>query len=54
VSTSIDNVLLCRYKQGMSMNWKSSIDHYVADDSWPIVNCYIQNAVDIVALHSQI
>jgi hypothetical protein len=29
------------------MNWKSSIDHYVADDYWSIVNCYIQNAVDI-------
>jgi hypothetical protein len=32
VSTSIDNVLLCRYKQGMSTNSKSLIDHCVADD----------------------
>jgi hypothetical protein len=31
----------------MSVNWKSLINHCVADDYWPIVNCYIQNVVDI-------
>lgn len=31
----------------MSVNWKSSVDHCVANDYWSIVNCYIQNVVDI-------
>ncbi len=31
----------------MNTNWKSSIDHCVANDYWLMVNCYIQNVIDI-------